>query len=1270
MSTPLQFVNNTLTTHVYEPFSYTISNPSPGTYTLTTSNSSGIPPGYLVNNGTEVIFSTPSNGMGVGTEYFSVTAKDGATVIATSSNTVNVKAGRFIDASGAGYDGSNFSFFKNEPITPIPLVAPFAISAPTSVPTLPPGLTYTSNLSNVYSITGTPLATVPQSNYLVIGRATGSNLGKIVTSKFGMSVSNERVQLNLTGSPIVSPMTVGTPISQRVIAAQYPPYPSGGTLRYTWSGLPDGITVADSSGNTTTSPFFPSDSLSTLTIQGTPTVAAANAYKNAGITSNVVTFTATRTFPLPQISNALPITFGFGETVLFDPVTVPSLYSGVALDPSAIFFRAQTYFVGGTPPAIASITAPSGLPAGLSLAFVAGTGRAYLTGTPTVTGTNTYTIRATNLNALTRDLSVPITVASDTVSFLSPTPNPLDACYNFVLSRPISSPLTGYYTSNIQFRAIAASGNAVTFSAPAFVGTGLSLSNVTTDTVQLVGIPESVTPLTTASITATAAGTLATASTTVKFAILDDVITITPPSTQQLTFIQNRAITPVQLTATTLSERPVISFTGTNLPTGLTVSPTGLITGIPTADGSSTVTLTASTGYASSSINATMTVIKDNIIITMITSPVTVNPTFSGVEFRALTYSGKEGILTTSLSKQAPYQGSNFSISFASGDSLQGDFSTVPVLLPEYRFIVDGTAGAYGNQAEVHAITNNAPTIARTRIELTDLTNIVPSVPPFTSPPTPPLGTVRILRSTDTPVPFAAPIGLTANPNTLTWDSVYDVSGIPYGIHDMARNGSVLVATIGNAMLRSTDAGATWSQVPSSNIQSIDVSGGPPLIAPPAAPTYYPPKPLFGCIATDGTSNWLALASGAGVNGVGPPNTILRTSSDNGATWSDISTTTVLSITRNTKLFYSGGRYFVLAGESNSTTPLRYADASSISAWTTPSGFTGSVLRDFAVSNGTLVVVGDDMASPNIASTCFVSSNAGTTWAPLSTQPFAGTYSDLVVNTITYAHGQWVVGGRKDGFITVATSSNLNTWTSNSGNPGTATCSVEDGGAWQVGGGSNWLTGLWDVNGDIGWTGTTGPSVLYGSKRMTSTAVSNGSPTLTMGIVNDPSGIAFVLPAQTSYTNWQFVPIPEIPVLATNPVPGNFMYYYATGLPRGLTLNLDASGIEASITGTSSQYSDAFQRVVLYATLNPGGGGGGVAALPLSMRTILPTVQKQQTSAGAWTSLVRQYTVVNAAQNSVNGRTLPATEAPLGEFTRPEPPDSVSAPGDPNCVKC
>jgi hypothetical protein len=60
------------------------------------------------------------------------------------------------------------------------------------------------------------------------------------------------------------------------------------------------------------------------------------------------------------------------------------------------------------------------------------------------------------------------------------------------------------------------------------------------------------------------------------------------------------------------------------------------------------------------------------------------------------------------------------------------------------------------------------------------------------------------------------------------------------------------------------------------------------------------------------------------------------------------------------------------------------------------------------------------------------------------------------------------------------------------------------------------------------------------------------------------------------------------------------------------------------------------------------------------MRTILPTVTKQQTSAGAWTSLVRQYTTVNAAQNARDQRVFAAVDRTLGEFTAPYPPDVVT----------
>lgn len=1289
MSTVLQFVNNTLSTFVYEPFSYTISNP--GSYTLTTSNTSGIPPGYLVNNGSNVVFSTSSNGMAVGTEVFVVTAKDGSgNTVATSSNTVNIGAGRFLDGSGNSYAGRSFTFYKNEPIAPLPLVAPFAISTPTSVPTLPPGLIYTSNASNSFSITGTPIVTVPQSNYLVIGKATGANLGKIVTSQFGLSISNERVLFNLDGSPIVSPMTVGTTIAPRTITAQFPPYPSGGTLRYAWSGLPDGIRVTDNSGTTQSSPFTPTDASYTLIIQGTPTITAANAFRDASITSNVVTFTGIRTNPLPQISNSQALTFGFGETVLFDTTVVPTLYSGVTLDPSATYFRAQTYFGSGS--AISTIFSPN-LRSDLSINFVPSTGRAYLTGTPnTTTGTNAYTIRAINSNAITRDLSANITVASDSVTFLSPPTPAIDICYNFVLSRPSSLALSGYYPADIQFRAASASGNPINFSAVGLSGTGLALSNVSANTVQITGIPDTITALSTVTIVADASGTPATASRTFKLAVLNDVITISDISANLLSFVQNRAITPIQLSATTLSERSVLSFTSANLPSGLSLSTSGLLTGTPSefTAAPDTFTVTASTGYASQNKIFTYNTVADNLLVVLPTTTATVPPVFSGLEFDILTYSGKEGSLTSSYGPLGiqPAQSTMATLTTTVPDMISGNFGNVPVLAPEYRFIIQGVAGSYSNDKQVNVITTGSPTIQHTALYASNITYPNPLTPPYAIPKV----TGAIAVSTDTPVTF--PLSNSVNPATTgpsNWTTRYTFTDVEGSGFDMARNSNVFIAVLGSNIIRSVDYGNTWSQIASSNIQTdsnvygLQYSGNPdPTIVGP--PRQRLAEPTFGAIATDGTSNWWAIGIGTVdappplPTGFWAPISIVRKSSDNGLTWTDISLALGSSIspfiTDSNKLTYNEGRLFYTGrqrGAAATSNAFYYADVSDITTWTKPLttlGTTGSI-TGLAASNSTLFAAGDD----SNGTATFVSSNNGTSWVPgTNPNPGPGTIdTGWRFADVFQRYGVWFLGGVSNGFGFLQSSTNLTAWQNRLGSPaaGTYSATTENGITWVSGGQSvNFQTTQWQGNGTLAsGTQITRPFSIVEFKRLYSdlTEIPTSS-TLTFSIPYDASGIAFTSPTQTQYTNWQFVPIPEISVRASNPVPGSFMYYYASGLPRGLTLNLDASGIEASITGTSSQFSDAFQRVVLYAALNPQ-TGGGIAALPISMRTILPTVQKQQTSAGAWTSLVRQYTVVNAAQNSVNGKALPSTEPPLGEFTRPEPPDSVSASGDPNCVK-
>lgn len=1264
MSIEKPFANNTLATFIYEPFSYTISNP--GSYTLTTSNTPGIPPGYIVNNGSEVIFSTPSNGMNSGSEVFVITAKSGDTVVGTSSNTVTIGAGRFLDAGGNSYVGSNFPFYKNEPITPISLVAPFAISTPTSVPTLPPGLTYVSNVSNVYAIAGTPLVTVPQSNYLVIGKGTGSNLGKIVTSQFGMSVSNERIVMNMTGAPIVSPMTIGTPISQHVITAQYPPYPSGGTLRYSWFGLPDGIAVTDISGSPQGSPFTPSDSLSTLIFQGTPTVAAANAYRNAGITSNVVTFTATRLNPLPQLSNSIPVTFGFGETVLFDSVTVPPLYSGVQLDPSSTYFRAQTYF--GTGSAISTIFSPD-LRTDLSINFVPSEGRGYLTsivGGPGATGTASYTIRAINSNAISRDLSVPITVTTDTLTFVSPTPNPVDASYNFILSRPISADLSGYYTSGIQFKAIAASGNAVTFSTTSLTGTGLSLSNVNSNTAQLVGTPEAVTSFRTATITAKVVGTPATATTTFKFAILNDILTFSQPTALQLSFIQNRPITPIQITATSLSERQVVSFSSSNMPTGLTISSTGLITGTPGDSNGTTFGVTASTGYMNQSNAYTYSLTPDSIILIERPQPsyaLTLGGPIPPATVSGLSYSGVSvsNFVFSGLSNTYGMTIGNTTGVF--GGTLTTSLPPDVILPSNVPFSVQATAVSLTASLPVELNTSNAAryswfimkgtTLARTENTLDEWASLTSSLlcnaftdysirpitvdtrsivgvtftnqvvqssdgtnfAAYTIPPTPwPSNAILIDYSNDSTVPLG-PNVITRVPNTATvygagWDNV-------------------ITGTIGT-FWKSSDDGVTWT-------------GTFPVIAAGIVGSEFSPgASAFG--------NAVAYKDGVLlIGGYNVDSSVIR-SVNGGDTWAAVTGTpgwwsTVLN---------TDTPRWVLAGSSYYT---------SLTGW---NGTTARTLR--------------------------YSDNQGQTWSVVTSGDF-NYFADIVV----YGNGVWIAGGREynsgDGYIYfgLRTSTDGLTWTSFTlpgtwypiepifvDPPGRAfgslldsilfdgedfiiTVTQNDDGSYTPGAFVHAADG---TSLSSGWTPQSiGTLNQFGDPQTRAYNLKGRLPVSTAPptpILSFPSqggnGPTVTSPTVSSIVLYQYAAMTPISFTATGVGADIYFFVRDADLPRGLVFN----SVTDTLSGTPMLIGTTV--VTVYAKDDV-----GVTVFTLEIRVIIPSIDRQQTSAGAWTSLIRQYTVVNAAQNSLNGKTLPATEPPLGEFMRPQPPDAVN---DPACKKC
>lgn len=1236
MSTELPFNGNTINTFVYESFSYTISNPNPSLYTLTTSNTPGILPGYLTNNGSNIVFAASSNAMSPGTESFTIVAVDaGGNTAGVSSNIVKVNVGRFTDAFGNTYVGSNFVFYENEAITPIRLLSPFQTVYPNTRPTLPPGLGFVANGTTEWDIVGTPRITAPTSNYLISANGTTSNSGKIVSTNFNLTVSNERIRSDLTGSPIVN-MVVGTPIVPRVVTSQF----AGTGLNYLVSGLPDGIFVTDNSGNIPPNVFqgfFPTDPSYTMIITGTPTVAGADAFKSAGISNATITVTTSGIGSnLRGISSSFNMTFGFGETVLFDPVSIPNLYVGVAVDPSTNFYKAATYFTSNV--GIASITAAS-LPAGLSLTSAVN-GVSYLTGTPTVAGSATYSITATNSNAVTRTLGSTITVVEDTVTFVAPTAA-VDTCYNFVLSRPVGASLTGYYPSPIQIRATAASGSPIAWSIPALNGTGIGF-DACGNTITLSGVPNTVTALSTLAVTANATQTPAVATRNFKFAILNDVITVADVSAGLFQFFQNRAIAPIQFSATTLSARPISAFSATGLPAGVTISPSGLLTGAPTGTAPGTMTVFASTGYTFGSKTFNYDIIDDNMVISMARGTETVPAVFSGVDIRALTYSGTQGTLTLFNSDVVPYQLDPVDLSITSAGMMSGNLSNSSVILPEYRIPIVGTAGSYLTSVLAGIVVSNSPTPV-------SLFMVSSNDPPL-GVPFPNTAQIQIFRSTEYPFGFQDSLTTVIEPKSRTWTRVQDICGVPWGqgTYDMAQDAVSVIAITGSNMVRSLDNGLTWSNIPSSNITQL-----PGIVGPFLGGYTTPTNPLFVTIAADGSSNWVAL-------GIGSSNTsnytIVRSSSNGGTTWTDSTINSILASPGSdpyARMIYNNGRYILTSGSSPY---ISYASSTTPTLWSNASVPGTPNIRGIAASNNTVVVVG----TTSMTNRGLVSTNNGTTWVPLTTDPLAGAGGDLL--DVQYSEGYWTVTGLgSGGFYKFAYSSNLSTWTVDTADIPSQTYRIFDDGYTRTSvanTGATWQSAIPVSTGGFSNTSIAPiiPSFSFAScKRAFARRIDTGTVTATIQLLYDTSGMSWAEPASSGFTEYQYTTIDPIPIRANVPT-SNFTYYYTTTLPDGLRLVLDPSGISAQITGRSMAYSDAYRPVSLIANH----GNNQIITQVIGIRTILPTVQRVQTSPGAWTSLIRQYTEVNAAQNARDNRTFPWVSSTLGEFTSPGAPDVIT----------
>jgi hypothetical protein len=682
------------------------------------------------------------------------------------------------------------------------------------------------------------------------------------------------------------------------------------------------------------------------------------------------------------------------------------------------------------------------------------------------------------------------------------------------------------------------------------------------------------------------------------------------------------------------------------MPAGVTVSTTGLISGAPTVDVSGSFSIAASTGFMSESQVYNYSITPDSVLFL-------VNPSYVyepldnvAIDINSLTYSG------TSLS--------NFAFS---GFSPTYGLSIAPSTGIISGTLIDGLPPGtlYSSNTINYSVTASAGGLTGTLPATFTGSNIVVKRSWLMVGGVTQAGSQGLYQTDDTS--YAA------------WTTEGE-GGTNLSLKNTSVDSNVyLIATADSFLYRSTN-GLTWQNTPFTG-DNVDT--------------------VYQTLYDSNDSRWYAVGTRTDTNALA-----FYSSSDDGLSWTRISTTPTPS--RSSSFIenyytYRGAALAIKDGVimvGGSGKMVRSIDGGLTWNTVTPTILQAEI-GTIEVSASRWIVVGsssyksgasyNDVTSTT-ATTINYSDNQGETWVTVASSPFDVTATQVVYD----GSGTWLATGLESTSMTtvasvLAYSDDGDTWQSITlpgitftdfpsgfGLPLSEVNSIwiEDS-YWYV------LVKIDDISPPhnvkifrhaIGGTMTTGWSeytstvspfeqsssqYVYGFK---SSYVRLGPTTLTLGFDAVPSGGPTVTsPTIRYYVLYQYIPITPITFSATGTGRSYFFIDSAT-LPRGLTFD----PLTSTLSGTPVVIG--LNEFTVYVKDDI-----GVTQFVIRTETVIPRVIRQQTSAGAWTSLIRQYTVVNAAQNSVNGRVLPATEPPLGEFMRPEPPDSVSASGDPNCAK-
>ena len=1227
----------------YEPFSnrfaidasYILSD------ILTSSGTGADILGYISSNVSSTILTfASSNGPNASVSGVPLVVNDicSGTTRETLRYTVNIGAGRFTQPPL----GKSYSLYKNEPVffndtlAARTFIASIPISQPTTIPTLPTGLVFDGS-GTTYNLSGTPILQSPARDYTIIGKGS-TDPSKVVSTTIRISVGAERLVVDLSGSKTITDLTVGTPIVSRALFGRCPPYPlAGSNVIYTWTAVPDGLYFTNVSGVPVYSPYLATDASSTLVLTGTPTLNAARSITEPFTT----TVTATRK-SLPTIVSNVQYSFGFVETVLFDALGYFSnqyVNANVRLSNSSNIFRAYTRFGSTSNALIRDISTTTLLPADLSTTFVSSGQYAYIAGKPTGTSSATYTMRAINSNNVVGLISFDLTVVNDIVTFTSS-----DVCATFIVDRALSNAKDGYYDYPIQFTANSAAGCNVTYSA-----VGLPNGIVLSSNGILSGTPSTSSSLTTYTVTGTASDTSATNTKTFLASVLPEKFTWVP---QTLSFVQNIPITPVQFRATTLSERLVVSYSSTTQPRGLTVPSSGLMFGTPLQDGSGTMFVRGTTGLVADICAYPFSVRRDQIVLYTQSPEYSITPgQVLNIPVQSVAYSGNV---------VSNFQFSNLDPSFG-------------IVINSTTGVISGTVTSnvyYIQDCNIFTIKGSVADASGTLGARIQTTN--PYRPRYFAGQLDPSSNFETRYSDRSPYAWDASMALIAQSN------------LGGGNDFQNANGVFLTPVVGAGLLYRSTNGQLFSNVFGSNVKEF---------------------PCVSAVANKtGTSTWWGI--GIRNDNDGDPERrnpipVLFTSTDDGITWdtetapkiegfftrdSNFSNNSsiygVTDVSRNAYLragaaiAYKNG-VLMIGGLSNGGGPSLFRSTDYGCNWayintgfSNETAFINTDHSNIWVMTGSDRYISSDSSSNPFdfnTTTIRYSTDQGETWSPAS-----GDFNMHGYN-LTYACNTWMatgldcsLSGTDNYYVPSArVSTDGSNWSpvyvphdesiyryvpplpfspySFDGSWNTLTTDSRTGSVYLYyhDAGVNPFndSNYWGI-GNVSTLFTTGSRFTYFTNPIYATS---STATAVLSFPNVGAGPIITSPA-TYYTMYQFVTHPPIVFSSTDPQ----ATFFVSGLPVGfafdpLTNTLNATPSDLGLT--------SFQVTAINVT-------GGVTTQTVQINVVIPRVIRVQSNAGGYTSLLRQYVTVNAAQNSRDTRVLPG--APLGEFMAPPAPDNIS----------